>query len=147
MWSWRSLLIYIGLVLILVGGLRGGAEHSGGLAVIGLLILGVITYPPPDARREARAVLVLGGVAGLLALWSLDGQFQAGREAAQAMDDLLVLGGGAMVLVHAAAQLLGDPVVVSRPGWGASATNRPRPVPPVASADPEAAAQEGRLVP
>jgi hypothetical protein len=112
MWSWGSLLTYLGLVLILVGGLRGGAEHSGGLALIGLLILGLITYPPPDARREAQAVLVLSGVAGLVALWSLEGQVRAGAGGPQVMDDLLVLGGAAMVLVHAAADLLQEP---SRP--------------------------------
>ncbi len=117
-----SVLTAIGLVFILVGGLRGGDPTSGAFAFMALLILGVTTYPPADARRGAQAALVLATALGLLVLGLLLEDARAGALKAQVTDDLLMLVGCAMVVAEAAGRLLGgrnqDRIVAP---WGGGA--------------------------
>jgi hypothetical protein len=129
----QSILTPLGLVLILLGGLRGGDMTSGASAFMAFLILGVATYPPADARRGAQAALVLATALGLLALGSLLDDAPAGLVKAPAMNDLAVLVGSAMVMVDAAGRLLGH-----RAGREAGAArdwrgegDRAQPVPPL----------------
>ncbi len=121
----------IGLVFILVGGLRSGDATSGAFAFVGFLILGVVTYPPADARRGAQAAMVLGSALSLLALGSVLEAFRVGMVKAHVMDDLLVLGGSGMVVLDAAGRLLGNRVEDRMaPGWGDEA-QRGHPVSPL----------------
>jgi len=125
-----SLFTPIGLILILVGGLRAGDPASGALAFAGFLILGVVTYPPSDLRRGAQAALVLGSAICLVVLGLLAEEFLVGPAGERVIDDLLILAGSALVMWDAAAQLVGSrerDAVGS--GWSGSA--RPYPVRPV----------------
>lgn len=96
----------IGLAIILVAGLRGGDSTFGAFAFVAFLILGVVTYPPPDPRRAAQAVLVLGSPLCLLALGLLLDEVRVGPAAGPVMDSLLVLAGSMLVIAEAVGQLL-----------------------------------------
>ena len=103
----QSLLSSLGILLILLGALWDTEQTAGVFTFAALLILVVTTYPPADPRRGAQAALVLAGAIGLFVLGSLlDEVLRAGR--VQALNDLVVLMGAAMVVVDTVVQLLGD---------------------------------------
>ncbi len=126
-----SVLTPSGLVLILVGGLRGGDATSGAFAFVAFLILGVVTYPPAEARRGAQAAMVLGSALCLLALTLVLEEFRVGLVKARAMDDVLVLAGSALVVVDAAGQLLGGRHTERAAARWGGRTDRAQPVRPL----------------
>ncbi len=125
-----SVLSAVGLVLILVGGLRGGDMTSGALAFMAFLILGVATYPPADPRRGDQATMVLASAVGLLDLGLLFEEVRAGAVRAQVFDGLLMLVGSSMVVADAAGRLLGDRGDRVATDWG-DGTDRAQPVRPL----------------
>lgn len=137
----QSLLTSLGIVLILLGALRGTEATAGVFAFAALLILTVTTYPPAEARRGAQAALVLSSAIGLFVLGSLLDEVRAGR--LQALNDLVVLIGAAMVVVDAAGRLL-DEAEQSEVGsrWSGG-TDRRRPLPPQAEETMVPAAGQG----
>lgn len=124
-----SVLTSLGLVVILVAGLRGGDTTSGAFAFMALLILAVATYPPADARRGDQAAIVLASTAWLLALGLLLEEARAGMVMEQVTEAFLVLAGSALVVVDVAARLSGDRAERAATGWGGEA-ERVEPVPP-----------------
>ena len=128
MGSLQSMLNPLGLVLMFLAALRGPQESSGVFAFAAVLILTVTTYPPADARRGARAALVLAGGIGLSVLGSLFDEVRAGRP--QALDDLVALLGAALVFVDAAGHLL-EADIAPRPApvWEHADPAHSRPMP------------------
>jgi len=124
----QSLLTSLGLVLILLGALRGTEGTAGVFTFAALLILAVTTYPPADARRGAQAALVIASAIGLFVLGSLLDEVRAGR--VQALNDLVVLIGAAMVGVDAAGQLLDDADQLHAGTQWSGGPGRPRLAPP-----------------
>ena len=111
----------IGLVLILVGGLRGEGMTDGAAALIALLILAVATYPPADPRRGDQAAMILASAAGLLALGLLFEEVGADMGMEKMVDDFSVLGGSALVTVDAMARALRHREDYTAAGWGGDA--------------------------
>jgi hypothetical protein len=120
----------IGLVMVLVGGLRGGETTDGAAAFLALLVLAVATYPPADPRRGEPAAIVLASTAGLLALGLLVEEVRADMPMGQVMDDFSVLIGSALVTVGAVARMLGDREERHASAWGGAA-GCPQPAPPI----------------
>lgn len=102
----QSLPTSLGILLILLGALRGSEETAGMFTFGALLILAVTIYPPADARRGGQVALVIAGAIGLFVLGLLLDEVRAGRS--QALNDLVVLIGAVMVVVDKARRLLGD---------------------------------------
>jgi hypothetical protein len=125
----QSVLTPIGLVVILVAGLRGADTRFGAFAFMALLILAVATYPPADAWRGDQAAMVLASTAGLLALGLLFEEVRAYMVMEQVIDDFLVVTGSALVMVDSTARLLGNREERAATGWGGEA-ERAHPVPP-----------------
>ncbi len=126
----QSVLTPVGLVVILVAGLRGGDMTSGAFAFMAFLILAVVTYPPADPRRGHQAAMILASAIGLLDLGLLFEEVRAGAVMAQAVNDLLMLVGAGMVVIDAASRLPGDQEDRVASGWS-HRTDRAQPVPPL----------------
>ncbi len=126
-----SALTAVGLIFILVGGLRSGDATSGAFAFVGFLILGVVTYPPADARRGAQAAMVLGSALSLLALGLLLEELREGAVKVHVLDDLLVLAGSGMVVLDAAGRWLGKHVADRMTARWGEERHRGHPVSPI----------------
>ncbi len=129
MHNMQSVLTPIGLVVLLVAGLRGGGTTSGAFAFMAFLILAVATYPPADPRSGHQAAMVLASAIGLLNLGLLFQEVRAGAVMAQAINDLLMLVGAGMVMYDAASRLPGGQEDRVATGWSGR-TDRAQPVPP-----------------
>lgn len=139
----QSLLTSLGLVLILLGALRGTEVTAGVFTFAALLILAVTTYPPADARRGAQAALVLASAIGLFVLGSLLDEMRAGQ--LQALNDLVVLVGATMVAVDAAGQLLDDAEQSQAGNQWSGGPGRPRRAPPQAEGTVTPAGGQGTV--